>query len=234
MGHALTPAAQYLHEHRYRLLFSTLLLALGIAPVLRVLEVPDWPVDVLLGLSLIEAAQALVAGRSRRGLLVLIGAAVVLRLVGRLLGWSALFAEASSSVWALAGLLAAAGAIRFVFRPAVVRSEHIYAALSAYLLAGLFLGVLYWAIATRWPGAFLVHGQPATAESFTQGTAIYFSFVTLATLGYGDIVPFNDVARGFAVLGAIGGQLYLAVLVARLVGLRGMETPASRPRGSAE
>jgi len=49
-------------------------------------------------------------------------------------------------------------------------------------------------------------------------TAIYFSFVTLATLGYGDIVPVTPTARGFAVSEAILGQLYLAVLVARLVG----------------
>jgi hypothetical protein len=44
----------------------------------------------------------------------------------------------------------------------------------------------------------------------------------------------NDVARGFAVLGAIGGQLYLAVLVARLVGLRGPVGPSSTPRESAQ
>jgi hypothetical protein len=233
MGYALSPAVQHLHRHRYGTLFYTLLLVIGLEPLLRLLGLPNWPVDVLLGLSLIEATLALIEGRSRRILLALIVAMVILRLVGRVLGWGAGFVEASSTTWAVVGLLAAAGAIRFVLRPAVVRSEHIYAALSAYLLAGLFLGVLHWAIAIRWPEAFLVHGQPATPANFTQGTAIYFSFVTLATLGYGDIVPMNDVARGFAVIGAIGGQLYLAVLVARLVGLRGSETLASRPTDSA-
>ena len=49
---------------------------------------------------------------------------------------------------------------------------------------------------------------------------VYFSFVTLATLGYGDIVPLTATARGLAVIEAIGGQLYIAVLVARLVSLR--------------
>jgi len=51
-------------------------------------------------------------------------------------------------------------------------------------------------------------------------TSVYFSFVTLATLGYGDIVPLTPTARGLAVSEAIVGQLYLAVLVARLVGSR--------------
>ena len=51
-------------------------------------------------------------------------------------------------------------------------------------------------------------------------TAIYFSFVTLASLGYGDVLPVSDPARGLAVLQVVSGQLYLAVLVARLVGMR--------------
>jgi voltage-gated potassium channel len=53
---------------------------------------------------------------------------------------------------------------------------------------------------------------------FSQASAIYFSFVTLATLGYGDIAPRTDVAPGIAIVEGVGGQLFLAVLVARLVG----------------
>jgi len=49
--------------------------------------------------------------------------------------------------------------------------------------------------------------------------AIYYSFVTLTTLGYGDIVPRSEVARGLAIMEALVGQLYLAVMVARLVSL---------------
>jgi len=48
---------------------------------------------------------------------------------------------------------------------------------------------------------------------------MYFSFVTLATLGYGDIVPRSDVARSLAIIEAVAGQLYLAAMVARLVSL---------------
>ena len=59
-------------------------------------------------------------------------------------------------------------------------------------------------------------------------SAIYFSFVTLATLGYGDIVPRTDVARGLAIVEGVGGQLSLAVMVARLVSLYGRGEPGGK------
>ena len=65
------------------------------------------------------------------------------------------------------------------------------------------------------PGSF----AHAAGTPFTSQRAIYFSFVTQATLGYGDIVPLGDEAQGVAVVQAVGGQIYLAVLVARLVSL---------------
>jgi hypothetical protein len=57
------------------------------------------------------------------------------------------------------------------------------------------------------------------AEALTAPRAIYFSFVTQATLGYGDIVPVGDHAQGVVVAQGMGGQMYLAVLIARLVSL---------------
>ena len=48
---------------------------------------------------------------------------------------------------------------------------------------------------------------------------LYFSFVCITTMGYGDIVPVSDIARPLAVLEGVFGQLYLAVMIARLVGL---------------
>ncbi len=59
-------------------------------------------------------------------------------------------------------------------------------------------------------------------------SAFYFSLVTLATLGYGDIVPRTDVARALAIVEGVGGQLFLAVMVARLVSLYGRGEPRTR------
>ena len=118
-------------------------------------------------------------------------------------------------MWTLIGLFAAAAALRFAMHATSVDSEHLYAALSAYLLAGIFFGHFYWVLQQNWPGSFAVTGD------FSRMSAIYFSFVTIATLGYGDIVPRSDVARGLAIVEGVGGQLFLAVMVARLVSLYG-------------
>jgi hypothetical protein len=126
-------------------------------------------------------------------------------------------------------LVAAASAVRFALRGPAIDAEHIYAALSAYLLAGLFFGLLHWATAIAWPGSFSDAG--ATSDHFPLSTAIYYSFVTLATLGYGDVTPRTEVARGLAVLEAVGGQLYIAVMIARLVGA---QLQAPRPHTEAD
>jgi len=116
-------------------------------------------------------------------------------------------------IWTLIGLLTTVAALRFAMEATKVDAEHLYAALSAYLLAGTCFGLLYWVLEQVQSGTFAASGQ------FSQTSAIYFSFVTLATLGYGDIAPRADVARGLAIIEGVGGQLFLAVLVARLVSL---------------
>lgn len=119
------------------------------------------------------------------------------------------------------GDLAADRAVRGGWRIALrmgaisVDAEHLYAALSAYLLAGIFFGLFYWVLEQIVPGSF------ATAGEFSRMSALYFSFVTLATLGYGDIVPRTEVTRGLAIVEGVGGQLFLAVMVARLFSLYG-------------
>jgi hypothetical protein len=121
----------------------------------------------------------------------------------------------SEMLWVSASLLATAATARHALRAGVVDAEHIFAALDVYLLAGLIFAVCYWLLDQTWPASFGV----ASASDLDLARAIYFSFVTIATLGYGDVVPASDSARGLAILEAVGGQMYLTVLVARLVSL---------------
>ncbi len=93
--------------------------------------------------------------------------------------------------------------------------EHISAALDAYLLAAIAFGVCYWLMEAVLPGSFSSPGE----AFLTPPRAIYFSFVTQATVGFGDIVPISDRAQGVVVVQGVCGQMYLAVLVARLVSL---------------
>lgn len=210
-----SPFATAYLRRRYAILFHTLLLTLGAAPVIGAVGLDTRLLELLLAVSLLAAVLPFGTWRSRWTLLLILAAALALR-VGMLSTDEADVSTASVGVMTVVALLAAAGAFRFALRSAVVSSEHVYAALSAYLLAGTFFGVFYWVLEHFVPGSLLAVGEGASA-GFSMLDGIYFSFVTLATLGYGDVLPHGDVARGFAVVEAVAGQLYLAVLVARLV-----------------
>ena len=200
-------------RHRFAWLFLSLLLTLGAAPVLRAL-VPNFPLDLLLAVTLITAIASTAHERWIQLLLLLGFAFLVTRGIQVLTGAQALL-SLSQVLWVLAALLATATAVRHAMRAGPVNAERIFAALDVYLLAGLIFGVCYWLLDQTWPASF----GPATESPLELPQAIYFSFVTIATLGYGDIVPVSDLARGIAILEAVSGQLYLVVLVARLVSL---------------
>jgi len=93
-----------------------------------------------------------------------------------------------------------------------VSGELIAGAVAVYLLLGMIFAFLFGLVEAVSPGSFLdAHSQ---APNFH-----YYSMVTLTTLGYGDIVPVTPLARGLGSFEAVLGQLYLTVLVARLVGM---------------
>ena len=115
--------------------------------------------------------------------------------------------------------------LRFIFAGDRVTSETIWAALCVYLLLGVLWANVYSLVDFVEPDSFafgLAEDQQTARMRFGGEESvfpIYYSFVTLSTLGYGDIVPKVSAARMLAAVEAITGQLYLAVLVARLVGL---------------
>jgi hypothetical protein len=100
-----------------------------------------------------------------------------------------------------------------VLKKGPITAHRIQGAIAVYLLIGLAWAHTYELIEYLSPGAFT--GAITTSGKFSSW--MYFSFVTLATLGYGDITPVHPVARSLAVAEAITGQLYLAILIARLV-----------------
>ncbi len=107
--------------------------------------------------------------------------------------------------------------LRFLFTRQRATSDTICAAICVYLLLAVVWANVFSLIEALQPGSFRgVIAEDAETSAFS----LYFSLVTLSTLGYGDIVPASPTARTFAAIEAIMGQLYLAVLVARLVGLQ--------------
>jgi hypothetical protein len=104
-----------------------------------------------------------------------------------------------------------------VLRAEAVTWDKINGALCAYLLIGLTWGLLFAWVGLRDPQAF--SGSGLVAADYPGSPMIYYSFVTLTTLGYGDITPVSHAARTLAWLEAAFGQIYLVILVARLVSL---------------
>jgi hypothetical protein len=205
----------------YRILLLSLLVTLVAAPVASEYQLRTWPIELLLIVNLAVAAVGYDRPRGRHRLLAVVALTAVLRILGRWLHVEAAATAATLLSVALA-FFAAIAALRFALRGRKVDSERLSAALSAYLLAGHCFGIAYFQVEQLRPGSFSIGGAPTTqVTQLDLQTAIYFSFVTLATLGYGDISPLKPTARGMAITEAILGQLYLAVLVARLVGAAG-------------
>jgi hypothetical protein len=119
------------------------------------------------------------------------------------------------------GIFVAAQLLRFVLSAPRVNHEVLCAGISVYLLMGLLWTFGYVLIGTLVPNAFAFSVGPG--RSLVGFEAAYFSFVTLTTCGYGDIVPVAHVARMMAMLEAMTGTFYVAILIARLVSLYSWE-----------
>ncbi|MDH3751107.1 MAG: ion channel [Gammaproteobacteria bacterium] len=97
-----------------------------------------------------------------------------------------------------------------------INTNRIVGAICIYLLLGVIWAMTYTLVDLVSPGSFA--GFSPTTEQGWDSEWLYFSFVTMTTLGYGDILPVSATSRGLAYMQAVVGQFYIAVLVAGLVG----------------
>jgi hypothetical protein len=109
--------------------------------------------------------------------------------------------------------------LQFVLRAPVVTAEVLCASIAAYLMLGLMWTVAYWFVDQMTPGGAFSFTTQRGVHSIDGFTGFYFSFITLSTVGYGDITPVTRAARLLAAMEAMTGLLYVAVLIARLVSL---------------
>ncbi len=107
----------------------------------------------------------------------------------------------------------------FVLHAPVVSGEVLCASIAAYLMLGLTWTVAYWLVDQVTPGGAFSFNTRSDMRSMSGFNGIYFSFITLSTVGYGDITPVSRTARWLAAMEAMTGLLYVAVLIARLVSL---------------
>jgi hypothetical protein len=109
-----------------------------------------------------------------------------------------------------------------VMRAEVVDLNTVFGACCVYLMLGMIWSGVYELIEYFQPGSFTLGGAQRGTVSRADSSSselFYYSFITMTTVGYGDVTPVSAAARAFAALHGLVGQLYIAIVVARLVGL---------------
>ena len=183
-------------------------------------------IDALFSLLMLAGVSAI--SRQRTATIVV----SVIAVAGLAIRWLGQFAPSQSMeiAVALSGVVSVATlayvVLSQVLRAGSVNKHRIMGAIAVYLLFGLAWGEAYLAV-ERWnPGSF----SAAATVALIPQSWMYYSFVTLTTVGYGDITPVSSLARSLAVLEALTGQLYPAILLARLVALE-VNSAANRNSG---
>jgi hypothetical protein len=147
--------------------------------------------------------------------LLLVGAAIALRFASMDAGRAAMF-NWSLLLYALVYFSVLVLLLRYVFGREVIDADRLWGAAAAYLMIGILWCFVYALIELERSQTFLVRGA---AEKLELTELLYFSFSTLTTIGFGDIVPITRGAQVAAILEGIVGTLFLAILIAKLVGV---------------
>jgi hypothetical protein len=128
-------------------------------------------------------------------------------------------------------IVVAAAVLSQVFRTGRITVHRIQGAIAAYLLLGMAWAFAYEVVALERPGAFAFASGDTRLDGDPISHFVYFSFVTLTTVGYGDVTAIHPIARSLVTVEALVGQLFPAILLARLVS---MELSHQAPNGRAE
>lgn len=148
----------------------------------------------------------------------LAGSLVALLRLGSLGRHVAQTVESASSIPLLA--LLATGMLHYAFQSRRLTPDGIFSTVAAYLLIALLFAQVYLLLLEWNPAAFHLPAPAAErSPSLLQGDMVYYSVITMATVGYGDMLPVSSTARTLAVLEAVVGQFYVAVIVAVFVGM---------------
>ena len=206
-----------LRQYRFYYLFITLLLTIIIAPLISDFKILRIVFDIFLSMIFVFGCFAVSRSRYVPWIALFLSIPMLLSVWISYFGWDfpSLFLIGNVFGILYFGLIASVILV-YIFTTKHVSDDIIIAALVVYLLLGILWGFSYEVIDFFQPGSFR-----ASEDLLGQGGSgfMYYSFITLTTIGYGDITPVTGIARSFSQLEGIVGQSYMAVLVARLVGL---------------
>lgn len=207
-------------EYRYGTLFMSLILLLAVPALLpERLEL----IGTTIVFTLVVSSGVGAVAATRRGFyvaLLIAGPALLLTWVGVKVGTRVPLLMADIFIAAFLAY-ASAALLNHVLRADQVDAETIYGAVCVYFLLAVVWGMLFLILEIVAPGSLNLPDSVSIfgGGRYHAGPMMYYSFVTITTLGYGDITPATELARVLAVLEAMLGQLFLVVLIARFVGL---------------
>jgi len=212
-----------------------LLLALGLLFLVTpfVEELPRGQLVESILLTVVMISAVLAVGGRRRTLIIallLLGPAVLAKWINHLKP-EIIPPELFMGVSVVFFLFVIAQLLRFILLAPRVDANVLCAGISGFLMLGLLWMPAYLLVAQMSPGAFVMGHGASPGETLDGFNAFYFSFITLCTVGYGDVAPVTKVARMLTVLEAITGLFYMAVLMSRLVAVYSASTrpPADDP-----
>jgi hypothetical protein len=217
-GHELH-SQQDTFRGRFLALIIVIVLTLAVTPLLEDLVSIHILIDICFTAMF---ASAIYAVSHRRNMALLVAVAAVPLLA---LSWGTYIREA---LWMYLGETVIGSFIMaylitvllfFIGRAREVNRDVIQAAVVVYFLVAFLWVYLYRSVALLNPEAFN-WSLAETSLADQRYTLVYFSFVTITTLGYGDISPASNMARSLSILEAVIGQLYIAIIIARLVGIQ--------------
>ena len=184
-------------------------------------------VDISIALTLLVAVWTLHTGSNRRGQRIAISILLLALLAGDLMIDRLSMELINLTLFIALLIYALRTTARQVLFPRRVDSNIIVGAMVLYLLLGLLWAIAYLLVEVISPGA--MGGLEGDNWQSNLQTMTYYSFVTLSTLGYGDLVPRQPITQFLAYMEAIIGQFYLSILVASLVSTAFSETAQARP-----
>lgn len=216
---------QVYSERRFGILLVILVVLLAGPPILLGFGLSAGWLDGLMALLMLAAILSLCFERRQRLFALLLGIPSILfylgghALSGKVTVWVLFFGHVCEVLF----LFGAAGLIvKSLFNARSLTFDSIFGAVCGYLFLGLGWAVLYSMIESFRPGSFEISRSLITGSEPARPllhVLTYYSFVTLTTVGYGDIIAISPATRTFSWIEAITGQFYLAVIVAGLVSM---------------
>lgn len=222
VGHNLanmsTAFYKWRNNNRFLLLLASIVILLLLYPIFEENAVGQWTLISLTMLLLIVGVYAVADTRLK------LAAALVLAVIPIVTGWLSLVSPLNdvalvyNSSTLLFFVFVTIMVLISVLKSAIIQRDTIYGGICVYLLIGLTYGMGFFLLDTILPGSFYPYPIDSINRMMTLSDHFYYSFYTLTTLGYGDVVPLTAAARTIAMFCVVSGVLYLAVLIAWLVG----------------